>query len=183
MRAAIALTIMISSSALLLSSCHDDDDDVFFDEVTDLVGLVLLPDGVTPAAGTLVEIVFFGSVHATDATAFDGTFEIDDWPEVWEPLFAEAFFVDPLTQIEYSGVSAVVNTASSGDTDLGVIVMVQTVTASGDGSSLDLPLMVADDLDLDGAVDFAVHDPISRTTSIYRNAGDGTFPSVVIVDR
>jgi hypothetical protein len=106
-----------------LGGCNDD-----YYEETDLVGTVLLSGN--PVAGANVRVIFAGFVQDTEVTAADGTFVFDDYPEDWDPFFIEAFYIDPVTLNEYKGVTPFLLTNSSGRTNVGDIVLVQTFPAT-----------------------------------------------------
>ena len=110
-----------------LAGC-DDDDGCCDDETTDVVGRVLL--GGNPVGGANVRIIFGGFVQDTQVTMADGTFKFDDYPEDWDPFFVDAFWIDPISLNEYSGVSQSFLTNESGATNIGDILLVQTFPAT-----------------------------------------------------
>lgn len=111
----------------VLGGC-DEDDDWNFGQVTDVVGRMVLPDG-SPAAGATCEIfvdnLSFGAVLA----ASDGVFEFDEWPEEYEPFLVRGRYVQPVTGAIFIGASPLFFTESSGDTNIGTIVLSQVTTA------------------------------------------------------
>jgi hypothetical protein len=126
------LTVCALASSLFLvlglAGCDDDDDGCCDHETTDVVGRVLL--GGNPVGGANVRIIFAGFVQDTEVTMADGTFKFDDYPEEWDPFFVDAFWVDPISLNEYSGVSPSFLTNESGATNIGDILLVQTFPAT-----------------------------------------------------
>jgi len=148
MRHGLAVCALASSLFLVLglAGCDDDDNDgCCDDETTDVVGRVVLL-GV-PIANANVRIIFGGFIQDTQVTMTDGTFKFDDYPEDWDPFFVEAFFVDPISLNEYTGVSPSFLTNESGATNIGDIILVQTFPATAGN-------VVSAYLDGDGLEDF-----------------------------
>ena len=140
------LAIALVSLPVALSGC--DDDDFCCGGHTDVFGIVLL-DG-NPVEGAIVRIIFDGFIEDTEITAADGTFLFQDYPEEWDPFFVEAFYIDPVTLNEYTGVTPFMLTNEDGDTDAGTIVLVQTFPATAG------PHNARGDLDGDGIDDLAL---------------------------
>jgi FG-GAP-like repeat len=147
MKHGLAVCALASSLVLVLglAGCDDDDDGCCDHETTDVIGRVVLAGN--PVAGANVRIIFAGFIQDTEVTMADGTFKFDDYPEVWDPFFVEAFWIDPVTLNEYQGVSPSFLTNESGNTNIGDIVLVQTFPATAGN-------VVSAYLDGDGLEDF-----------------------------
>jgi FG-GAP-like repeat len=130
MKHGLAVCLLASSVFLVLglAGCDDDDDNCCHDETTDVVGRVLLSGN--PVGGANVRIIFANFIQDTQVTMTDGTFKFDDYPEEWDPFFVEAFWIDPISLNEYTGVSPSFLTNESGATNIGDILLVQTFPAT-----------------------------------------------------
>src|SRR5688572_30239243 len=116
---AIVLLLPLASTGCSGDGCCDE---------TEIFGRVLL-NGM-PVSSANVRVVFDFFVVDTEVTAIDGTFFFDDYPEDWDPFFVEAFYIDPVTLIEYEGFTPLFLTNESGATDVGDIVLVQVFPAT-----------------------------------------------------
>ena len=145
MKHGLAVCALASSLVLVLGLAGCDDDDCCDHETTDVLGRVLLSGN--PVGGANVRIIFAGFIQDTEVTMTDGTFKFDDYTEEWDPFFVEAFWIDPISLVEYTGVSQSFLTNESGNTNIGDILLVQTFPATAGN-------VVSAYLDGDGLEDF-----------------------------
>jgi hypothetical protein len=134
-RGLLAITLAASlTTPFFLAGCDDCCDDDEGDETTDIFGRVTLNGN--PVGNAQVRAIFDFVIYDTEVTAADGTFFFPGWPEHFSPFAVEAFYVDPITLVEYFGNTPLILTNEDGLTDVGDIILVQVFPATAGTSGI-----------------------------------------------